>query len=222
MITETAAAPSALAPSSLPAASNTTSALTSDFETFLKMLTAQARFQDPLNPIDSTEYAAQLAQFSMVEQQVQTNDVLKALFNQLGAQNPASLAAWVGMEARAVTPMQFDGTPVKILTKPAIDAGAAFLVVRNAKGEEVQRIQVPSGTEEMEWTGLDDAGAPFPGGQYSFEVESQKGGEVVKTEPAPIYARVTEAQLQAGQVVLVMQGGQVVPASAITALREPA
>ena len=44
------------------------SAVTSDFETFLNMLTAQAKDQDPLEPIDSTEYAAQLAQFSMVEQ----------------------------------------------------------------------------------------------------------------------------------------------------------
>ena len=49
---------------------SSTSALTSDFETFLKMLTTQARYQDPLEPLDSQEYASQLAQFSMVEQQV--------------------------------------------------------------------------------------------------------------------------------------------------------
>ncbi|MEP0702358.1 MAG: flagellar hook capping FlgD N-terminal domain-containing protein, partial [Lentilitoribacter sp.] len=51
------------------AQTETSNALASDFETFLKMLTAQARYQDPLEPIDSSEYAAQLAQFSMVEQQ---------------------------------------------------------------------------------------------------------------------------------------------------------
>jgi len=58
--------------------------IASDFETFLKMLTAQARYQDPLEPIDSTEYSAQLAQFSMVEQQVQGNDLLTAMQAQLG------------------------------------------------------------------------------------------------------------------------------------------
>ena len=57
------------------------SALTSDFDTFLKMLTAQAKYQDPLEPLDSTEYAAQLAQFSMVEQQVQTNEQLLSLIH---------------------------------------------------------------------------------------------------------------------------------------------
>ncbi len=37
--------------------------LSSDFETFIKMLTTQAKYQDPLEPLDSSEYAAQLAQF---------------------------------------------------------------------------------------------------------------------------------------------------------------
>ena len=55
--------------------------LSSDFETFLQMLTAQARYQDPLEPIDSSEYASQLAQFSMVEQQVLSNDLLTSLTN---------------------------------------------------------------------------------------------------------------------------------------------
>ncbi len=59
--------------------------LSSDFETFLQMLTAQARYQDPLEPIDSSEYAAQLAQFSMVEQQVQSNELLQALSAQMSA-----------------------------------------------------------------------------------------------------------------------------------------
>ncbi|MEM9127629.1 MAG: flagellar hook capping FlgD N-terminal domain-containing protein, partial [Pseudomonadota bacterium] len=67
-------------PTSTPQAN----ALTSDFETFLLMLTAQARNQDPLEPLDSSQYASQLAQFSMVEQQVQTNDLLSSLSNALG------------------------------------------------------------------------------------------------------------------------------------------
>ena len=47
-----------------------------DFETFLKLLTAQLRNQDPLQPMDSTEFVAQLASFSAVEQQVRANDRL--------------------------------------------------------------------------------------------------------------------------------------------------
>ena len=86
------------------AQAQTKAVLSSDFETFLKMLTAQARFQDPLEPIDSSEYAAQLAQFSMVEQQVLSNDLLAQLGAQLGNGAIGQMASWIGMEARTSAP----------------------------------------------------------------------------------------------------------------------
>ena len=61
------------------AAGSSAKAISSDFETFLKMLTVQMQNQDPLNPVDSSDYAVQLATFSGVEQQAQTNDLLKGL-----------------------------------------------------------------------------------------------------------------------------------------------
>ena len=76
---------------------NAKAVLSSDFETFLKMLTVQMENQDPLNPVESTEFATQLATFSGVEQQVQTNDLLKSLGAQLGAMNVSQLSGWVGM-----------------------------------------------------------------------------------------------------------------------------
>jgi len=48
------------------------------------MLTVQMQNQDPLNPVDSSDYAVQLATFSNVEQQVQTNDILRELQSQMG------------------------------------------------------------------------------------------------------------------------------------------
>lgn len=49
------------------------------FEVFLKMLTTQIKNQDPLNPMENTEFAVQLATFTGVEQQVQTNLLLTQL-----------------------------------------------------------------------------------------------------------------------------------------------
>lgn len=50
-----------------------------DYQTFLKLLTAEMRNQDPTNPMDSTEYVAQLASFSQVEQSVQLNAKLSMI-----------------------------------------------------------------------------------------------------------------------------------------------
>ncbi len=197
------------------------SGLASDFETFLKMLTAQARYQDPLEPIDSSEYAAQLAQFSMVEQQVQTNDALSALLTQLGSGTMASMAGWVGMEARADTPIPFDGEPITIAPAPAPTADRAELVVTDAGGREVQRLQIPVGTDPVEWAGVDGTGAPLANGTYSFAVESFSNGALIDSGTTEVYGRITEAQAQDGKIVLILNGGQAISSSEITALREP-
>ena len=84
-------------PTSVPSAAQT-SAITSDFETFLRMLTVQMQNQDPLNPVDSNDYATQLATFSGVEQAVLTNDLLTTLTTQLNSSGLADMAAWVGKD----------------------------------------------------------------------------------------------------------------------------
>ena len=54
-----------------------------DFQTFLKLLTAQMRHQDPLEPLDATQFVAQLAAFSSVEQQIETNTKLETINEKL-------------------------------------------------------------------------------------------------------------------------------------------
>lgn len=67
----------------LPAAANrtgqTASATQVDYQSFLKLLVAEMKNQDPTNPMDSSDYVAQLATFSQVEQSVQINSKLNQL-----------------------------------------------------------------------------------------------------------------------------------------------
>lgn len=81
---------------STPAASSSASTSaglnkeTLDYDAFLKLLVAQMQNQDPLNPMDSTEYVAQLASFSNVEQGLKMNtklDQLLVLSNMAQANN---------------------------------------------------------------------------------------------------------------------------------------
>ena len=64
----------------IPTGANATSTSTSktavDYQSFLKLLIAEMKNQDPTKPMDSTQYVAQLATFSQVEQSVQTNTKL--------------------------------------------------------------------------------------------------------------------------------------------------
>lgn len=196
--------------------------LTSDFDTFIKLLTAQAKYQDPTEPMDNTEYASQLAEFSMVEQQVLTNDNLSVVHSQLGLANMASLTGWVGKEVRAAAPALFDGTnSVTVAPNPAAAADEVTLVVRNESGDEVNRIELPVSAEPYEWDGTNFSGDTVPAGTYSFVVESKKEDEVILSETAEVYSLVKETQMIGVDVVLVTETGAKVLATSATALRDP-
>ena len=196
-------------------------AISADFDTFLKMLTVQMTNQDPMNPIESADYAVQLATFSGVEQQVKTNQLLADLAAQSNLSNMAQLAGWVGQEARVAAPVWFDGGAVTLSPNPAVMADGATLVVENAAGQVVAREELPVGTAPYTWLGADAAGDPLPRGLYTLQLESRAGDEVLRTDPVESYASITEARRGAEGVMLVLRGGVTVKATDVTALRMP-
>lgn len=195
------------------------SAITSDFKTFLLMLTAQAQNQDPLEPMDSTEYASQLAQFSMVEQQVQTNDLLSALTSTLGSVNLNDLASWVGMDVRSAAGFHFNGQPVTLFSNADSDADATRLVIRDHEGIVVDTVSVPTTATEFAWAGVSSSGDPMAAGNYTATLESYKNDRLISEKPVAAYNRVVEAQVGEDAVLLTLQGGQVISADLITAVR---
>lgn len=199
---------------------DSTSKISSDFETFLKMLTVQMQNQDPLNPVKSEDFAVQLATFSGVEQQVRTNDLLESLGAQMGVTGLSSLAGWVGMEVRAEVPARFDGEPIN-LSFAASTADRRELIVTDANGDIVQRVALSPSDREFSWDGLADDGLPFTEGAYGFEIAEIVGEEVAGTTPVSIYTRVTEARAEGGVTMLVTESGALVQASEVSALREP-
>lgn len=194
--------------------------LSSDFEVFLKMLTAQMQYQDPLNPIDSTDYATQLATFSGVEQAVLTNELLQSLTTQMSTGGLVDMAALVGKEVRSTAPAYFDGQPLTLLVGQSVASETAALVVRNTAGDEVQRIPVAPGGETLEWAGVGPSGAPFPVGTYQFEIVAQSNGEVIAQIPVETYSTVNEVRLENGQTMLILVGGGSVASDQVTALRD--
>lgn len=192
----------------------------SDFETFLKMLTTQLKNQDPLNPMESSDFAVQLATFSSVEQQVLTNDILTGLSNQFGQMGLAQLATWVGMKARAPLPVQFDGFPVTLYGQVASTADSARLAVRDQYGTLVQSVSLPVSSEPFVWAGRDAAGQTLPYGVYSFTVESLQEDRVIDSQVPETFGVVQEARVEAGRTILVMDGGAQVDADRVTALRK--
>jgi flagellar basal-body rod modification protein FlgD len=196
-------------------------ALSSDFETFLRMLTVQMKNQDPLNPIESSDFAVQLATFSGVEQQVRTNELLARLADGTAASGMTGFANWIGQEVRSSGPALFDGAPLTLYPgQGAAPGNATFLVVRDASGLPVARSPFVAGTEPFAWAGVRPDGTPFPAGLYRFDVEEMTGDTVAATRPVDHYARVTEVRSDPAGPTLVLAGGGTVLASGVRAVRE--
>ncbi|MDI3338129.1 flagellar hook capping FlgD N-terminal domain-containing protein [Defluviimonas aestuarii] len=193
--------------------------ISSDFQTFLLMLTTQIQNQDPLNPMESTEFAQQLATFSGVEQQVKTNTLLESLSDKLGLSGLAQLAPWVGMEARVDAPVMFDGAPLTLYPVPDASADQAVLVVYDASGGEVMRSPAAVSSAPMDWAGTDASGAPLPSAAYSFTLESYSGGELIGTTTIQTYGRITEVRNGVSGPEIVLDGGAVITTADIAALR---
>ena len=189
-----------------------------DFETFLRMLTVQIRNQDPLNPMQATEFAQQLATFSGVEQQVRTNALLETL---LGRAEMAEMAGWIGAQVRSAAGAGFDGArPVELfLTPPAEAVDRAVLVVRDAMGMQVASDAVDPGATVHLWRGLGADGQPLPPGHYSFEMTGFRDGLPEPMPPPEAYAWVREVQRTPDGVMLLLGGGGSLPAAQVSALR---
>ncbi|MCL7465254.1 flagellar hook capping FlgD N-terminal domain-containing protein [Phaeovulum sp. NW3] len=217
----------AISSASMPTSAQTTQEkpaggmISSDFQTFLLMLTTQMQNQDPLNPIESSDYAVQLATFSGVEQQVRTNQLLEGLAAQMGVAGISQLAGWVGLEARAAAPVAFDGAPLTLAPNPAAGADQALLIVKDASGNTVARDPLAVSDMPIQWDGSRLNGSRLPAGLYSFEIESYNSGVLLSSNPVEAYAEILEARGTPEGTVLVLRGGATIAATDVTALRQP-
>ena len=211
----------ATSPDATKATPKATSKISSDFNTFLKMLTTQMQNQDPMNPIESSDYAVQLATFSGVEQQVRTNDLLQAMATSLGATGIGQLAGWVGMEARAAAPGYYDGRGVSLSLAPREGADKTVLFYTDAQGNDIGSAEVAPIAGPLVWPADVAPGSTYPPGVYGFRLESWEGDTRLGADQVEVYGKVVEAQAGTDGTMLVLEGGAKVRADKVTAMRLP-
>ncbi|EKF41587.1 flagellar basal body rod modification protein [Nitratireductor indicus C115] len=106
---------------------STTAPQTVDYKSFLRLLVAQMKNQDPTSPMESTDYVAQLATFSQVEQTVQTNSKLDQI---LQASALAQASSLVGREITSA-----DGTVTGKVSEVRLYSDGVMAILET--GEEV-------------------------------------------------------------------------------------
>jgi flagellar basal-body rod modification protein FlgD len=197
--------------------------LSGDYTNFLTLLTAQLKNQDPLSPMDATQFTQQLVQFSAVEQQINGNKKLDELIGLQSTANAYGAVGFVGTTIAADSadvPLQggkakFDYTIEK--------TGSATLKILDASGNIVMLKQVDAqvGTHPVEWDGTDYFGNQLPDGKYTVAV-SVTDPNTGKATDAEItsYGKVDQAVIADGKVFLKM-GDVSVPLENVIRISKP-
>ncbi|SFO97630.1 flagellar hook capping FlgD N-terminal domain-containing protein [Tranquillimonas alkanivorans] len=194
-----------------------------DFEAFLRMLTVQMTNQDPLDPIKSEDYAVQLATFAGVEQQVQTNNLLRDLVSGIGSDQLSRMGNWIGMEGRAPVAGAFDGSSEVALVLPAASGGNRHeLVVTDTSGAVVDRRPVNGAGGHYLWDGIPpETSAALPAGRYSFTVSTFEGEHQIGSAPVDVYGEIVEVSIGESGPEMVLEGGVRVGVDELSGLRRP-
>ncbi|MBV9548049.1 MAG: flagellar hook assembly protein FlgD [Alphaproteobacteria bacterium] len=147
--------------------------LSSNFSTFLTLLTTQLKNQDPTSPMDSNQFTQQLVMYSQVEQQIDTNTNLKSLIAQGSNQAGTYASSYLGKTV-SVTNGQAsltDGAANWTYTLGST-AASANLIVTNSAGRVVFTgpAETASGSHAFAWDGKDNNGNVQPDGTYKLSI----------------------------------------------------
>lgn len=189
-----------------------------DKQAFLKLLVAQIQHQDPLSPMQGTEFVTQLSQFAIVEQGLAQTSRLDDLSAQLGgiANNDATSLVGKRVTVRGKS-MAFDGLTA---TSSAVTLGDAATKVTadilDSNGKVVRTIALgarPAGAMPVTWDGKTSAGEPAPKGNYTLKINATKADGTAVTATQDVSGLVTKISFDKGYPELTLDNGTTTPIS---------
>jgi flagellar basal-body rod modification protein FlgD len=178
---------------------------------FLKLLVTQLRNQNPMNPMRSEEFAAQLAQFSSVEQLNNISDILKnsveldVLLNKAITNTMATTL--IGRQVKAVgnTVSLVKGDSVNVYYNLSSAAKKVTLQIKDSDGNVVRTVELDGqveGNQTYAWDGKDDAGNRLSDGKYSFSVTAVDTADNAVATETYISGLIRGVRYENGEVFL--------------------
>jgi flagellar basal-body rod modification protein FlgD len=173
---------------------------------FLKLFLAQLNYQDPLNPMDSTQFSSQLAQFSSLEQLFNVNNNLESLKTLQDNSSQFQALDMIGKDIEAEGNIMYLKSGATSSGSFSIDGSADCTVhITDSEGYPVREIPLGTlqqGKHSFDWDGRDMNGNLVDSGSYSFEITAQtQSGEVIPVETR-IKGQVDRVSLEGDEPIL--------------------
>jgi flagellar basal-body rod modification protein FlgD len=193
---------------------------------FMTLLVAQLQNQDPLNPMDSTGFTAQLAQFSSLEQLQNVNTNLSDLSATQSALNNAQAVGFIGKTVSA-TGSQFEvnnGQTPPILFELNADAEIVKIGIYDAAGNHLRTLEggkMTAGEQTVDWDGVTLNGNSVPDGIYEFEILAVDADDQIVDTTTYTNGKVTGVNYKNGVPYLLANQIEI-PLSSVISVAEPA
>jgi len=175
-----------------------------EFDSFIRLLTAQVQNQDPLAPLDSTQFVEQLATFSSLEQQVQSNQSLEQISALISDLNSLAANEWLGEEVTIESSyVPYLGESLTFEIDPPASSDTAILTVRDPNGLVILSEALDRNSVRQNWDGRLNGGATaLPGTLYNISIDYYQNGTFTSSEAPKFVTTVTETANEAGKLML--------------------
>ena len=195
------------------------SSLTSSYSSFLQLLTAQLKNQDPTSPLDPNQFTGQIVQMTGVQQQLLTNNLLGQLVTQSTASGGYGAVGLIGKTVQAAgSDTQLSNGQATWAYNMGAGATSADITISNSAGRVVWKGTAPdltAGSHNFTWDGKDSTGAASPDGVYTMKVAATDAdGKSVDTSTS--ITGVVTALETTGGVSQVVMGNVKAPLSGVT------
>ena len=161
--------------------------LSDNYDTFLVLLTAQLQNQDPLAPMDSTQFTQQLVQFSQVEQQIRTNEQLEGLVGHYQAASAGAALSYLGRDAIIEADETYlAGGSANWAYRLPQNATSMTINVKDASGRTIYTTTTAprtGGEHLFSWDGVKTDGSTAADGVYQIEIKAtnEAGAQITPT-----------------------------------------
>lgn len=185
---------------------------------FLKMLLAQLKNQDPLKPVDGTDFAAQLAQFTSIEQLTNMSTQLASLASSQAAMTNTTAIDLIGKQVTAGggNTVTVSGDTAQITYNLEKNAKQVTVNIYDASGSQIDSLEFNSqsqGVNTITWNCAD-----LPKGNYKFDVTAtDTSGNSINTQGI-ISGTVTDVKFK-NNVIYITVGGQDIPMSSVLSVK---
>lgn len=200
------------------------SQLAEDFDDFLILLTTQLQNQDPLSPMDSTEFTNQLVNFAGVEQQINANQKLDSLVALSLGSSFSSALGYVGKDISYLSgEANFDGnTPMKITYAVSGKAEETRINIYDEEGTLIRTDDLSSVDNKgvYTWDGKNSAGQMMPAGTYEIGIAALDAENQALKSTTVVSGRVSGVETQNGTTFLLV-GERAVSIGNIINVQEP-